>query len=248
MFLRNDVVSAAMRIEPARAVPNEAPRLVIVFWTPPTSGLCSSGTADTVTAPSCDASAPMPSPISSIGTKTISGPASASNEASSTRVPGKQGRNAETNDQPRRDTRKERGMPSAAASSVSESGRRRTPVSSAREPQRYRQEQRYHEEDAHLHHELEKEHRQAAGQLPVLEHRRLHQRLAVARLEARLPLEEQPDDEQPAAGSTRSRAIGSATKVPPAFGSIHPHYADRSTPRPASRGRPRTAPRRRYRS
>jgi hypothetical protein len=75
MFARKAVVRVAIRNEPASAVPSEAPRLVAVFCTPPTSGLWSSGTAETVTAPSCDASAPIPSPISSIGTKTISGPA-----------------------------------------------------------------------------------------------------------------------------------------------------------------------------
>ena len=52
MFDENDTASAPIRSEPAIAVPSEAPRFVIVFWTPPTSGLSSSGTADTVTAPS----------------------------------------------------------------------------------------------------------------------------------------------------------------------------------------------------
>ena len=45
------MVSAEMSTAPASAVPMDAPRLVIVFWTPPTSPLCSSDTDDTVTLP-----------------------------------------------------------------------------------------------------------------------------------------------------------------------------------------------------
>ncbi len=60
-----------MSTEPARAVPSAAPRLVAVFCSPPTAGLSASGTADTVTAPSCEASAPMPNPASSSGTVTM---------------------------------------------------------------------------------------------------------------------------------------------------------------------------------
>src|SRR5262249_779469 len=47
--VRNDEVSAEMSTAPASAVPMDAPRLVTVFWIPPTSPLCSSGTAETVT-------------------------------------------------------------------------------------------------------------------------------------------------------------------------------------------------------
>ena len=38
-LVRNEVVSAAIRIDPASAVPTAAPRLVAVFWRPPTSPL-----------------------------------------------------------------------------------------------------------------------------------------------------------------------------------------------------------------
>ena len=74
-------MSAEIRTAPASAVPMEAPRLVTVFCNPPTSPLCSSGTAETVTAPSCEASAPTPSPASSIGQVMISGPAPRSSSA-----------------------------------------------------------------------------------------------------------------------------------------------------------------------
>src|SRR5438128_411976 len=67
MPLKNDELNAEMSTAPASAVPIDAPRLVNVFCRPPTSPLCSSGTDDTVTLPSCDANAPTPSPASSIG-------------------------------------------------------------------------------------------------------------------------------------------------------------------------------------
>jgi hypothetical protein len=49
---KNDDVSAEISTAPASAVPIDAPRLVTVFCRPPTSPLRSSGTDDTVTAPS----------------------------------------------------------------------------------------------------------------------------------------------------------------------------------------------------
>ncbi len=49
--VRNEAVRAEMSTAPASAVPIEAPSCVPVFCRPPTSPLCSSGTADTVTAP-----------------------------------------------------------------------------------------------------------------------------------------------------------------------------------------------------
>ena len=197
-FVRNADVSVAISSEPASAVPSEAPRLVIVFWTPPTSGLSSSGTAETVTAPSCEASAPMPRPTSSIGTNTTSGPASASSAARRTTVP------ASSDSSPKRTTRRgercgrKRGMPIAAARSVS--GEREKPHTGVdgRQAESDREEERHDEEEPRLHQVLEEEHRQAAGELPVAQHRRAHERLLAARLPARLPAEEEPDDEEPA--------------------------------------------------
>ena len=121
-------------IEPARAVPSEAPRFVIVFCSPPTCGAFSSGTAETVTAPSCEASVPMPRPISSIGTRTTSGPDVGEIPARSTSPP------ARSANSPTRTTSlgeacgKRRGTPSAEMSSVIESGRIRTPVAIALKP------------------------------------------------------------------------------------------------------------------
>ena len=38
MFVRNDADTAAIMTDPASAVPIDAPRFVIVFWTPPDLG------------------------------------------------------------------------------------------------------------------------------------------------------------------------------------------------------------------
>ena len=64
-----------MRMAPVSAVPIDAPSWVPVFCRPPTSPDCSSGTAETVTLPSCEAIAPIPAPQSSSGQVTISAPA-----------------------------------------------------------------------------------------------------------------------------------------------------------------------------
>src|SRR5215470_6958823 len=134
MPVKNEVVSAEISTAPARAVPTEAPRLVMVFCNPPTSALCSSGTADTVTLPSCDASAPTPSPASSNGHVTASGPTPISSAAISVTIP----TNSAT--KPSWTTRrgdavgKNLGTPTAARSSVIESGSIRTPVSTAESP------------------------------------------------------------------------------------------------------------------
>ena len=100
MPVKNDAVSAEMSTAPARAVPIEAPSWVPVFWSPPTSPLCSSGTAETVTAPSCEAIAPSPAPASSSGQVTISGPAPTSSRATSSTRPANSGM------KPRRTTRR----------------------------------------------------------------------------------------------------------------------------------------------
>ena len=127
-------MSAAISRDPASAVPIEAPRLVAVFWRPPTAGLWSSGTAETVTLPSCEARAPIPNPASSRGTVTISAPAFTSMFMNRETIP------ANIAKSPARTTRrgemsgKNRGMPAAAISSVIESGMILMPVSIAERP------------------------------------------------------------------------------------------------------------------
>jgi hypothetical protein len=131
---RNAPVSEVIKMDPASAVPTAAPRFVAVFCNPPTSGLTSSGMAETVTAPSCEVSAPMPRPASNSGTVTIRASAVGSMAARSTTTP------PSTASNPRRTTRrgdacgKHRGIPTAAASRVIDNGRIRTPVSRAVRP------------------------------------------------------------------------------------------------------------------
>ncbi len=134
MPVKNEVVNAEMSTAPASAVPIEAPSWVPVFWSPPTSPDCSSGTEDTVTAPSCEAIAPSPAPASSSGTVTISGPAPESSRATSSTSP------ANNAMKPRLTTRRgdalgrNLGTPAANSSNISESGSSRTPVSIAESP------------------------------------------------------------------------------------------------------------------
>ena len=62
MPVRKDVVSAAISSEPGECRTDRGAEVGDRVLQPPTSGLWSSGTADTVTVPSWDASAPMPRP------------------------------------------------------------------------------------------------------------------------------------------------------------------------------------------
>src|SRR5262245_61292781 len=131
---RNDEVSAAISTAPASAVPTEAPRLVTVFCSPPTSSVCSSGTAPTVTAPNWEANAPIPNPASSIGQVTIWGPAPWSSSTMRVRIP------ASSSRKPRRATRRgfargnTFGMPTAVISRDTDRGSTRTPVATADSP------------------------------------------------------------------------------------------------------------------
>ena len=123
-------------------------------------GLSSSGTADTVTAPSCEARAPIPRPIRSMGTRTIPAVGRRGRPA------GRPSGGAAASRPPRTTRRWERHgpeprMPIAAASSVTDSGRSRAPVSSADRPRADREEERHDEEAARLRQVLEEEHRPA---------------------------------------------------------------------------------------
>ncbi len=134
MPVKNEAVSVEMRTAPASAVPIEMPRFDAVFWSPPTSPLSSSGSAETVTAPSCDESAPMPRPARIIGQVTTSAPAPASSAATNTTIP----RNSPTNPSCETSRGEARGnslgIPTAAITSVMDSGRIRTPVWMALSP------------------------------------------------------------------------------------------------------------------
>ena len=67
MPVKNDARQRGDQHRAGERGPDRRAEVRTVFWRPPTSPLCSSGTAETVTAPSCEASAPMPRPASSSG-------------------------------------------------------------------------------------------------------------------------------------------------------------------------------------
>ena len=123
-----------MRIAPASAVPIDAPSWVPVFCTPPTSPLCSSGTAETVTLPSCEAIAPSPDPMSSSGPVMISGPAPMSSRLTSRTRPANSSRKPALTTRRGLASGKSFGTPAANSSSVSDIGSSRTPVSIADSP------------------------------------------------------------------------------------------------------------------
>ena len=172
MPVKNEAVSAEMSTAPARAVPIEAPSWVPVFCSPPTSPLFSSGTADTVTLPSCEAIAPSPEPASSSGQVMISGPAPTSSRATRSTRPGEQRHEAEVDDPPRRGVRAQLGD----AHGEEQQGQRQRQQPHAgldrRQPERDREEQRDHEEDAGLDQEHEQERDDPAAQLEVAQQRR----------------------------------------------------------------------------
>ena len=143
-----------------------------MFWSPPTSPLSSSGTAETVTAPSWEASAPTPSPASSIGTVTTSGPAPSSMAAASDTIPAS--RAARPHVTTRRGTGLRPQLRYADGRGQQGDRERQQPDAGLHgaEAERHRQEQRHGEEQPGLEQELEEEHGQPAGQLRVVEHRR----------------------------------------------------------------------------
>ena len=118
----------AMEVAATSAVPREAPRLVKVFWRPPTSALRSSGWAETVTAPNWEARAPMPRPTRAIGMSTMPALAPGSSPPTSTSVP------ASMASRPSRTTRRgdargaSLGMASAETSNATDRGSSRNPV------------------------------------------------------------------------------------------------------------------------
>ena len=196
MPLKNDVVRAEMSTAPASAVPIDAPRLVKVFWMPPTSPLCSSGTADTVTAPSWEASAPMPRPARSSGTVTI---CCADTELEG----GHQGHDAREERQeaqahhpPRRGLREEPRHPDCCQQQGDRERHDPQAGVDRAEPEGHREEERHAEEQTGLEQELEEERDQAHLQLRDAQHRGVEQRRPPGGEPAVLPRQEGPDHER----------------------------------------------------
>jgi hypothetical protein len=93
-----------------------------------------SGTEETVTLPSCDASAPIPRPRSRSGTVTMDAVAFSSTAARSTTSPANIASSASRTTRRGLAFGRKRGIPAAAASRVIERGSKRTPVSIADRP------------------------------------------------------------------------------------------------------------------
>jgi hypothetical protein len=127
-------VRPAMRTDPASAVPSDAPRFVMVFCSPPTSPVTSSGTDETVTAPSCEASAPTPRPASSIGTVTISAPTPTSRARTRDTIPASRAARPQDTTFLGEASGQYLGIATAATSKVIERGSSRIPVSRALRP------------------------------------------------------------------------------------------------------------------
>ena len=173
MPVRNDDVSAEMSTAPASAVPTDAPRLVTVFWRPPTSPLCSSGTDDTVTRAELRRQRADAEPGEQHRPRDDLGPGAGVERGDQHDEPGEQREEAERTTRRGEACGKSLGMPTAASSSVTESGSSRTPVAIGRQPERHRQEQRHHEEEAGLQEVLEEERGEPAAERRVPQHRRI---------------------------------------------------------------------------
>ena len=172
----------------------------------------------------------MPRPTSSIGTKTISGPESASRPASSTTVP------ARSASRPMRTISRgdtfgsSRGMPIAAMSSVIESGSSRAPVASADRP---RQTERY-SGTTKKKPACTRYWKKNISRPPLSWRlRRKPGRMSVSwprDSPASLPALEEPEDER-ADQDEPDRRREPAHDGPPGFGWIQPHSLERRTPK-----------------
>ena len=180
MPVKNEAVIAEMSTAPASAVPIDAPSWVPVFWSPPTSPLFSSGTDETVTAPSWEAIIPSPDPASSNGQVTISGPTPTSSSD------GRSTRPANSVMNPSRTTRRgdafgrSLGTPTANTSRESDSGSSRTPVSTAEIPSATDRNSGTVKKIPAWMRNMEEEGHDPAAQLEVAQHRRVDQRALAA--------------------------------------------------------------------
>ena len=184
-----------MRIAPASAVPIDAPSWVPVFCRPPTSPLCSSGTADTVTLPSCEAIAPSPEPTSSSGPVMTSGPALMSSRRDQQDQPGEQQQESGVDHPSRVGVGQQ--LRDTGGEQQQRQRQRQQPHAGLhrRQPQRYRQEQRHHEERARLHEEHEQEREHPGSHLDVAQQLGVDERALPACDPPSLPAQEQREDD-----------------------------------------------------
>ncbi len=172
---RKVVVKTAMRMVPARAVPIDVPRFVTVFWIPPTSPLRDSGTDDTVTAPSCEARLPMPSPASSMGhvVTSVSAPSSSANEQRHDAE--EQEHEADSDDPPWRGVGEHLRHADGGNEKGEGEGQEPDPSGHGGQAEGDRQEQGYREEETRLQQEFQEEGGQSRLELRRGEHARIEQ-------------------------------------------------------------------------
>ena len=209
---------------------------------PPTSPLCSSGTEETVTAPSCDASMPMPSPARSIGQVTISGPAPASSAATNTTSADEQHEEPELRDPARRRVREHLGDPDRGDH---QSDRQRQDPQAGvdgREPERDRQEQRHREEQAGLEQVLEEERDGPTPQERDPQDRRIEQRRLARVAPVLLPLDEPEQHHATTEQQPDHRRQSPTRSAGPASVARTPSYPNAGCRRRSVRARARRAP------
>ena len=178
--VRKEELRAAMMIAPVSAVPIEMPRLVTVFCRPPTSPLCSSGTEETVTLPSCEASAPIPRPGQQQRHGDDLRPRAGVERGDQDDEPGEHPEEAEADDPARRGVREDFRDPGRGEDQRERERQQAHAGFDRREPERDREEERHREEQPALEQVLEEERGEAAAQDRDPQDRRVDERLAAA--------------------------------------------------------------------
>ena len=203
------------------------PRLVTVFWRPPTASLWASGTADTVTLPSCDASAPTPRPARIIGQVTTRRPPRIERRHED-HQPEEEDAEAHLADAAWRGVRVELRHTGGRDQERDRERQQAHPGFDRREPQRNGEKERGGEEEASLGEVLEEERGEPVAELLHTQDRRVHQRLLASRDQSR---------SQPRTGAARRRRQHQPDRRReadpfrrPGFGLMNPHVPARRIP------------------
>ena len=162
MLVTKDELSVAIRIAPASAVPIEAPRFVIVFWTPPTSELCSSGTAETVTRAELRGEHADPEPDQDQRHEHDLGTGVDVEQSEQQGRPGEEREKAAAHEEPRRGVREDARDADRGGQQAEREGQDPHARVDRRQSECDRQVERHDEEHAGLDEVLEQEHRQAS--------------------------------------------------------------------------------------
>ena len=184
-----------------------------MFCRPPTSPLCSSGTEETVTLPSCEASAPIAEAGEQHRPGHDLGPGAGVERGDQDDEAGEQREEAEPDDPARRGVGEDLRDPDGGEEQRDRQRQQAHAGFDRRQPERDRQEQRHGEEQPGLEEVLEEERGEAAAQDRDPQDRRVDQRLAAARDAAVLPGEEAARAPRRRRGSARSPARARAIRA-----------------------------------